>query len=438
MEIVANALANIPDSEQQGLKEDTDAVLSPRLLLVRVAAAALTPLAVVWLLLSVALAYGSVLLMRIWATDDYYTDLQNLNRCFSAVATCLLSLSVFSLRRVTHADGHLNQLGMGVVYISTRAANTLTRWNVVLMMIVGIFQWQFIYVSGKFGVLGQHSDDNPIYHLEPGETELTVLQRANGLLWGLVAGLLYPCLVVWYLTLKEASVLVYDEVIETRRKLVSTKVESAGWESVVVPQVLKLINTTLPVLSEGWGDGLIAIWLGCWVQGIGVFCLFLQTYATRLSVAHHVFGMIGVVAYSLGPLLIAHDVASASSACDSILTSLNDKRKASLLDSSVTTEGKLQQLERAICLENRGAGIGFVVVGRVVDRSSLTTVLASMSALLGTIIPIFLALQPHRLSSADASLCSLSDAEVQSIQGLLSGRNQSCLYNMTIDNVLAL
>ena len=53
------------------------------------------------------------------------------------------------------------------------------------------------------------------------------------------------------------------------------------------------------------------------------------------------------------------------------MVSLNDKRKASLLDAEV--DSKLQVLERAISHENRGAGIGFVVSGRVVDRSTLTT-----------------------------------------------------------------
>ena len=48
------------------------------------------------------------------------------------------------------------------------------------------------------------------------------------------------------------------------------------------------------------------------------------------------------------------------------------KRKASLLD--VETDARLQALERAISHENRGAGIGFVVAGRVVDRSTLTTI----------------------------------------------------------------
>jgi hypothetical protein len=61
-----------------------------------------------------------------------------------------------------------------------------------------------------------------------------------------------------------------------------------------------------------------------------------------------------------------------------------------------------------------------------------------MSAVLGTVIPLFLALQPHKTVTANANPCSLSEPEVQSIQGLLSGRNKTCLYNVTIDAVLVL
>lgn len=61
-----------------------------------------------------------------------------------------------------------------------------------------------------------------------------------------------------------------------------------------------------------------------------------------------------------------------------------------------------------------------------------------MSAVLGTIIPLFLALQPHMTTAANASPCSLSEPEVKGIQGLLSGRNKTCLHNVTIGTVLAL
>ena len=138
-----------------------------------------------------------------------------------------------------------------------------------------------------------------------------------------------------------------------------------------MPQVLKLIDETLPALSSGWGDGLVAIWVGIWVQAIAAFALFLHGDASGAETKHKILSGVGVVLASLSPLFIAHDVAGASSDCDSIMISLNDKRKASLLDAE--TDAKLQVLERAISHENRGAGIGFVVAGRVIDRSTLTT-----------------------------------------------------------------
>ena len=61
-----------------------------------------------------------------------------------------------------------------------------------------------------------------------------------------------------------------------------------------------------------------------------------------------------------------------------------------------------------------------------------------MSAVLGTVIPLFLALQPHKTARANARPCSLGEPEVQSIQGLPSGRNKTCLHNVTIGTVLAL
>ena len=227
-----------------------------------------------WVLVLTAAAFSAVMLMRIWATD-YYSDLQNLNRGCSAAASVLLSLSLFSLRRVTAADGQLSQLGMGTVSISARAAKGLGLWSAALTAFTAFLVLNAAKVSLSFGVLGEVQPENPNYHLEPGETELTVLQRSNAVLWSGITVLIYPMLLAWYLALKEASILVSDEVVETRKKIVGTKVDSAEWESAVVPQVLRLIDETLPALSSGWGDGLVAIWAGFWVQAIGAFALFL-------------------------------------------------------------------------------------------------------------------------------------------------------------------
>lgn len=371
MEVIENALAtDFRSKSRRALDEDSDAVVSPTLLLVKIAAKALAPPPAIWLPVLTGAAYGAVMLMRIWATD-YYSDLQNLNRGCTVVATVLLSLTLFSLRRVTASEGQLSQLGSGTATISTRAAKRLVLWNATLTAFTAFLLYMAVSVFITYGVMGEPDPRNPIYHLEPGETELTVLQRSNAALWSGITVLIYPMLFAWYLALKEASILVSDEVVEARKKIVRTKVDSAEWESIVVPHVLKLIDETLPTLSSGWGDGLVAIWVGIWIQAIAAFALFLHSDASGATTVKKVYSAVGMVLASLSPLFIAHDVAGASSDCDSIMISLNDKRKASLLDAE--TDSKLQVLERAISHENRGAGIGFVVVGRVVDRSTLTT-----------------------------------------------------------------
>ena len=85
-----------------------------------------------------------------------------------------------------------------------------------------------------------------------------------------------PMIMAWYLSLKEASILVSDTVVETRKSIMATTATSPEWNTVVVPQVLQLIQVTLPALSKGWGDGLVAIWVAAWVGAIGSFVGFLD------------------------------------------------------------------------------------------------------------------------------------------------------------------
>ena len=77
--------------------------------------------------------------------------------------------------------------------------------------------------------------------------------------------------------LKEASILVSDEVVETRKKIVGTKVDSDEWESAVVPQVLKLIDETLPALSSGWGNTLGLTFVMFWLFTVGTMAALLDT-----------------------------------------------------------------------------------------------------------------------------------------------------------------
>ena len=241
----------VSSSKDGPVDEDSDAVVLPSLLLVRIATKALASRVVVWLIVADAIAFGAVMLLRI---NAYYSDLYNLARACSAAAVVLMSLSVFSLASVTKSDGHLSQLGSfgtgsDLKRVAKRAAKRLNRWNIGLLLFLVPMMLGAVQVSVRFGILGIDNPTNPNYHLLPGETELTIEQRLNGFFWGAYSCVVVPVNVAWYLTLKIAAVLVSDEVVETREMIKTTVVVSnsaAEWDEVVVPRVLALIDTTLP------------------------------------------------------------------------------------------------------------------------------------------------------------------------------------------------
>jgi len=128
----------------------------------------------------------------------------------------------------------------------------------------------------------------------------------------------------WWLSIKQASRLVSAHVADTRLLIDKTSATSAEWDAIVVPRVLKLINETLPVLSKGCADALVATAANHWVNALGWFALLLNGDDGPILAA--------LIFSALMPLGLAPDVAGASSDCDSIATSLNDKLTESKLD----------------------------------------------------------------------------------------------------------
>ena len=131
------------------------------------------------------------------------------------------------------------------------------------------------------------------------------------------------------------------------------------------------------------------------------------------------------------PLIVALPVASASSQCDDLQTELKDKRAANMNQSNE----KLQPLERLLALANRKQELGFVVLGKVIDRATLKTVFLSIFAGLCTIIPIILVLSSQQTLASGSSACDLSASQVAKIKGAMLGANASCSFNQTINDV---
>jgi hypothetical protein len=422
---------------ERKLEEDSDAVEAPVLQLITLAGKLLNSSGYVWFGVTLGVLYS---LSNINAVDENATQLVVIARVCFALVFFLLSLPLFSLRRVSAAEaGLLVQLGVGSVKVSARSAKRLKRWHAGVIGIfftpLSPFLNALLFYIIPMGIMGKPYEDVPMFNLEPGETSLTAFQRAEAWVQGLWNIFVVPWSVyIWYLALKEASVLVSDEVTELRKKIYSTPVTSAEWDSDIVPAAMSLIQRTLPALSRGFGDGLLAIGVGCWASSLGNFANFLDSEANGLDDSGFYFS--GVIAMACLPLVIASDVAGASSDCDAIFTTLNEKRQSSMLDAE--TDMKLQIMERVLRQENKGSGIGFVVGHKVVDRRTLGTILVGMSGVLGTIVPVILALQPNARHVGELP-CSLSPTQVSVIQGVLSeSSNNTCNFNQTLNEVLAM
>ena len=127
------------------------------------------------------------------------------------------------------------------------------------------------------------------------------------------------------------SFLMREQVLEVRKKIADTSPCDSAWDTDIVPAAIDLMKKTLPELSTGFGDGVVVVFVALWVGALGSFAEFLRS---------GMFGMLVATAFSsVFPLLLALDVADASSACDHIRSTLNDKRAE---DMSVEADTKIQ------------------------------------------------------------------------------------------------
>ena len=122
-----------------------------------------------------------------------------------------------------------------------------------------------------------------------------------------------------------------------------------------------------------FGSFPLAIWLGLWVTTLGIFAKFLD--------GGNLADLGQTVAGACFPLVFAGDVADASSACDAIGKTLNANRAANMSHENHITLEVTESLLRNL---NKGQGLGFVINGRVLDKSSLRSIFAAVVGFLGT------------------------------------------------------
>ena len=83
--------------------------------------------------------------------------------------------------------------------------------------------------------------------------------------------------------------------------------------------------------------------------------------------------------------------------------------------------------------------MGFVVSGIVIDIGMMNRIFSALVSFLVTVVPIILALTPSTgISEIGTNACSLTANEIAVIQSGMMSRNETCSYNMTLNEILSM
>ena len=219
---------------------------------------------------------------------------------------------------------------------------------------------------------------------------------------------------------------------------------SEDWETLVAQPALAL-EDTMRILSDGLGSGLVGFVLMWWCFALANFSVILNPVYLE---AHDRFngnpvGQLKSTALdwmflmAMLPLLVCLDLATTSSRCDELLSTLNRagiKHGERCYHRIAWLKSRLRQM-------NSDQGMGFLVGGAMVlDRRSLSKLALAVGGGAVTVITTLLALSEDAqalagggASNATCALCADYTAIVKSFS-----LNSTCSYNMSIDHPRAL
>lgn len=363
------------DDKQTVSTTDTNAVQCPALpewRLHRLPAVLVRSSAALWVLTFVAAVPFCVMTPGlIWVGDDGPGALEKVAViCSFASLLPIFTIAHFYRRATTLGkECEIELLGAGVVLVSKEAKAHLDAWNRVLLplslFLSGLFSMFFVAMMA--------------FAREANLRFMPVVICFGCAMMSLAVGL--PVAVAWWHSLKVAASLASDAITEVIKKIQQYNPSDAEWDSDVVPSTLKLATHTLPQLSRGWGTSLaLGACAVAFIDGT-LFCWLLQYKGNHYPV-------LIIVVSGLG-LAMAADVASASSKCDHLVTALNNKR---IECKNVSHDEKLRFLERVLENLNTRQGLGFTVLGTVVNRKTLAKIVAGVVGLGSTVLPIIVAL----------------------------------------------
>ena len=218
------------------------------------------------------------------------------------------------------------------------------------------------------------------------------------------------------------------------------------WDIEVAKPCKALVNT-LAILTEGWAKGVVLIANFCLVGAVCCVCTLLSPLANTLGartdlswVPAVVRGIIVVVIALLIyiPLAVAGGPAAIGTACDNLTDKLNSIR---LNKPTEKNDIKVGITERALGNTNHGQGLGFKVLGVVLDKAMMARIAVQLGAAAWVALPFiissYVSIQPIT-TGVNTGSCSLSAPQVTLIKAAAS-LNGTCSYDtVSIGSVMRL
>eukprot|EP01043_Picozoa_sp_COSAG02_P057311 COSAG02_NODE_6935_length_3280_cov_1.802263_1_plen_458_part_00 len=340
---------------------------------------------------------------------------------------------------VLRPDGALARLGAGREKIGLAEARSLTRWRFVVAILSVVLALGCIV--GLITAIAVSTDplSEKILGVHP-------------VLGGVSIVLNFPLVIVpaWWLSSQMGSCLARDRTLETiRQTLKADASDKPMWLSTVAQPALEL-EDTYHHLSAGWGMGFLAIVLYFWLSALSELCSAVDPVFGAIvnanqwqSVDIRAFNLVDAAFYAFVPFLLVFDIAATSSKCDDLITALNRVRIKHI---KTGPHPHIADLEMALCKLNGGQGLGLVLSGVVVDRRTLKGLGLKLAGTFTTIKIVLISLGASFhfgedggvTNDASNTTCAYTPTQLARLQAAMVGRNATCFYNDTLQEILGM
>jgi hypothetical protein len=251
----------------------------------------------------------------------------------------------------------------------------------------------------------------------------------------------------WLITLKTACHLVEAQIAQIsatiHTELCSEEQDTSDneWAHSVAAPCRRLVDT-LEVLTAGWGSGMVILMGNALLNIVIVIGFLLSPFLDELDELSGVTWVATLIRLGLllslpgvllGPLKLASGTALVSSNCDILMENLNRVR---LNDLNLQQHQRVSVLETALKNVNNGQGIGFKVLGLVVNKQKLRQMTASVYAAASVVTPFLLQIYADKRPKTDigsTDTCKLSAMQQAQVDGFAQALavNTTCTLNIT-------